>query len=822
MILNNPISQAFLVLLKEHRQQPIRLLVIIFAMAVGCAGLTAVLIINDAAKQSYRQASQPLVSNVNMVIAPKNGEHITKADYANLRKRGYVNLVAVAQRQVVISAQHSVQVLGIDYFAIMSLAQLAKTNQVSTFADIGFSKSTRYLVHPNFKKRLVRNADLNGQFLTLQDIKLGPVSDYAGNGMGDQLVADISVVFEDFPDSRITYLMVIGHHQNMEQLSASLPTHLYIKELVTGENAEELTGSFHMNLLAMGLLMFVVCLFVIMNALHLLMSKRVAMFKILRQMGVTIGELSIATLLEALVISTLSCIAGIFIGMWFASILSPAVNQTLANLYQVNVGFNQLSLLEIFIQCWLASVIGVITACILPLKQISRELTKLVAVSSKRQSDRLWFGLSFLLFALAGLMYAWVNSVLGAFSIITLVIFSGCFLVLAATPWLLNKLAKTISSYRPIAHWSSRDALRVSNKSNIALCAFFIAVVANIGMNLMVNSFRGATEDWITQRLDADAYIYTNQANQVKRWLRQNNPEIEAFIRRQEMGVFEQKNVEIRSFPISTGRQNSLIFDSAKKDVWDMFIEQDGALINQQFALSKDIRLGQPIDVHTETLGQQTYTVAGIYLDYGNPNPQLLLPPEKVKAPEAGRNIIALYLADHDSLDRHLEQLIAAFPDEFEQSDLLRTSDLLTLSMATFDRTFVITHGLNIITLLVAAFSLATSVLIIDRDNAPQRALIKSIGVSANKLLVTTMTQYSLLCLVVCLLATPFGIGLSWLLINLVNVHAFHWSYALHIDPSIVFNIVVVSIALILVIVFIPALKSAKTPLLSDIKRLQQ
>lgn len=822
MIFKNPFPLAFLVLLKEHRQQPMRVLTIVFAMAIGCAGLTAVLVINDAAKLSYQQASQPLVSNVNMVIAPKNGEKISKSDYAELRKRGFVNLVAVTQQQVMLSAQKSVQIFGIDYFAIMSLAELANTNQVSTIADIGFSNSTRYLAHPNFKKRLDKNADMKGQFLISQNIKLGPISEYSGNGMGEQLVADISVVFEDFPGSSITYLMVIGHHREIALLSSALPSHLYVKELVTGADAEELTGSFHMNLLAMGLLMFVVCLFVIMNALHLLMSKRIAMFKILRQMGVTMTELGIATLLEALVISTLSCMIGIFVGIWFASILAPAVNQTLANLYQVNVGFNQLSLLDIFIQCWLASVIGVIAACILPLKQISHELTMLVENVPRRQPNRLWFALSILLFSLAGLMLIWVNSVLGAFLIIALIIFAGCFLVLAATPWLLNQLAKMIPPYQPIAHWSARDALRVSNKSNIALCAFFIAVVANIGMNLMVNSFRGATEDWITQRLDADAYIYTNQATQVKQWLKQNTPEFETLIRRQEMGIFEQQNIEIRSFPTSPNRQKSLVFDSNKKGAWNAFNAQDGVLINQQFALSKEITLGQPIDVITETLGKQTYTVVGIYLDYGNPNSQLLLPPEKVKEPEDGRNIIALYLSNRHSIEEQLEQLTIAFPDDFEQSDLLKTSELLTLSMATFDRTFAITHGLNIITLLVAAFSLATSVLMIDKDNAPQRALIKSMGVGANKLLVSTMTQYSLLCFVVCLLATPFGIGLSWLLINLVNVHAFHWSYALHIEPSIVLNIIVVSSALILITVFIPALRSAKTPLISDIKWLQQ
>ncbi|KTF07597.1 conserved hypothetical protein, secreted, partial [marine sediment metagenome] len=50
----------------------------------------------------------------------------------------------------------------------------------------------------------------------------------------------------------------------------------------------------------------------------------------------------------------------------------------------------------------------------------------------------------------------------------------------------------------------------LSSKTRLAVCAFFIALTANIGMNTMTDSFRDATEQWLTQRLYAPFYLYTD------------------------------------------------------------------------------------------------------------------------------------------------------------------------------------------------------------------------------------------------------------------------------------------------------------------------
>ncbi len=811
--------QVLHVLFKEHIQHPIRGAAIIVAMAIGCAGLTSVLVINETAKQSYNMASQPLVSNVHYVVAPKNGERIDKADYAKLRRQGHTGLVAVTEKRFSLLDNKSIQLLGIDYYALINLANNKEVTPQNPVSNIIFDETARYFIHPDIKNNLQFETNSQGKFIQLADRSIGPVAEFAGTGMGPSLIADVGIVYEDFPDSQLSYLLVVGEKQSADMLSQALPPHLYLKALVTGEDAKTLTSSFHMNLFAMGLLMFVVCLFVIMNALHLLMNKRIRTYKILRQMGVPIRTLTTVSLMETGLISSVGSVMGVVVGVWFASLLSPAVNQTLASLYNVSVGTAELSLLEIFLQCWGACLLGGLAACFLPLQQVNQKLTSL---SSQQANPNRWFWISILLLALALFLSFTVDDVLRSFIVICLVIFAGCFFAIASIPWILKQVKTKISTNYPIIHWSISDALRVSSKSNIAFCAFFIAVVANIGMNLMVDSFRTATQSWIEQRLDADAYIYTNESLKITNWIAQQYPDIQTVIRQQEEGSFQQQSIEVRSFPLSKERRSALKFEEAFENVWQAFSNKNGALINQQFALSQNLSLGQSFTINTETLGKQQLLVAGIYPDYGNPQKQLLLPPNKVKEPENGRNIIALYLPQVEGARIQFDALMGTFKDTHQQSDLIKTEQLLVLSMETFDRTFVITQGLNIITLLVAAFSLTTSILIIDKDNAPQRALIKSLGVGANRLLVTTLTQYSMLCLLICLLAIPFGLGLSWLLINLVNVHAFHWTYPLVTNISVLTNVVWTSITLIILTVFFPAFKTAKYPLLRELKWLQR
>ena len=106
----------------------------------------------------------------------------------------------------------------------------------------------------------------------------------------------------------------------------------------------------------------------------------------------------------------------------------------------------------------------------------------------------------------------------------------------------------------------------------------------------------------------------------------------------------------------------------------------------------------------------------------------------------------------------------------------------------------------------------------IDMDNRPQRALLRSMGVGNYQMTGLSLIQYTLLSLLACLLALPFGIGLTWLLINLINVQAFSWSYPLLITPAKLLSAGLLSVLLIVLVVALPLYRLSRRKLVEDIK----
>ncbi|WP_342807254.1 ABC transporter permease [Alteromonas sp. M12] len=806
------------VILKSYRLQRYRIFTVLLAIIIGCAGFSSVLVINETAKRSYNDANLPLFADVHYAIYAKQGASISKADYANLRKSGHRNIVALSSMEVEAIDNSTLVFIGIDYYALMSLNN-GHLNSNSSEDSIGwFSPNIKFMLHPEYAKQLIAKKVLSSDnYLTLNSqLSIGPISQIKTAGLNNQIVSDIETLFNQFDNKTISYLLVVGNYDDKRPPPIKLPTHLKLVKLKTAEDANQLTASFHLNLFAMGLLMFVVCMFVVLNALNLLMIKRVPMFKILRQQGVPVSAVFIASIIEMLGLAVICSAIGVILGIEISQWLSPAVNQTLESLYDVKVGFQTFSWFTLYLQVLLASIIGLSLAAALPLRLVNHQIGSISASTPRTNNENKWLAFSLISILISILVYFSDADIFGSFVIIALLIISGCFMVLFILPKLLSVVIRLIPHKMPTLRWSLADAKRVSNKSSIAFCAFFIAVAANVGMNLMVNSFRVATDSWITQRLNADGYIYTKNTDQVISLIKQNYPTVNPVIRQQETASYQGSPIQIRSYPSNVEHQKALLFERSLSAPWNTFIDGNGIFINQQFALSKQLKLGQKIEISRRDNSKLSMQVVAIYYDYGNPKPQAFISEDLIKDQLIGRHVIALFnQAPDQSWLAELKKRIAM---QIPEAQIMETQEVLKTSMQTFDSTFVVTQSLNIITLLVAAFSLASSLSVIDFDNKPQRALIRSLGIPALRILILTLFQYTVLCLFICALAIPFGILLSWLLIHLINVQAFHWSYPLIIELKTIVQLVCSSLAVVLFVVVLPAAKAILKPPIEDIK----
>ena len=90
---------------------------------------------------------------------------------------------------------------------------------------------------------------------------------------------------------------------------------------------------------------------------------------------------------------------------------------------------------------------------------------------------------------------------------------------------LLAVLAALIPSRHPRAAWLVADSRWLLGPASLALMAMTLALVANNGLNTMIDSFRQATDTWLQQRLAAQLYVNARtDAGALQEWLEIEHP----------------------------------------------------------------------------------------------------------------------------------------------------------------------------------------------------------------------------------------------------------------------------------------------------------
>ncbi|WP_334021136.1 ABC transporter permease [Alteromonas sp. S015] len=670
-----------------------------------------------------------------------------------------------------------------------------------------------------------------------------------------------------------------------QQRLTQIETLLGIPVKQTTNNTDNDTGSlpdsFRLNLWAMSGLMGVVALFIVLNALNLMYRTRLPNIIRLRQLGISKRILSGALFIELLAYCVISIPIGMFIGFQAASWLSPVINGTFTSLFNAVFVNPDVNLLFTFGFALTTTFISLVVFSLVSIIKLSNALA-VTPVKKENVMGQSAVGLiSLCALLLLFLAETFVASTASALSFVALLLLTSCALVLLWLPILSSLLTKFVPRQWPVFHYVIANMHLLSSKTRLAVCAFFIALTANIGMNTMTDSFRDATEQWLTQRLYAPFYLYTDAPlSTIESLFAKSLPpfELTPLLKAdatvlgvnspettQKVPSLASNYVSISSYPVHPSGRSALVLDSVLNNdinaVWREFKEGNGVFINQQLAFALNAKLGQVLDIKNVRLrkivnsndaavstsnsleeitpnsshgsksnglnsnifsAQPQWKLLGIYPDYGNLNGQILVPlpsfnrhhtpirnqlfsgvvaiyPEpsgETAAPDSHRHTIY----EKDILEQHLKNQLG----EHSEIALYTRQALLDTSMQTFDRTFVLTDGLNITTLLVAGIAFAVSLTVLTIGSAAQLSVLRALGVSQFKVKASLFAQYLLLCFISALLAIPFGVYLAYIFIQQVNRHAFNWVYPLSLNAPVILSSVGLSLLIVSMVLLLP------------------
>ena len=308
-------------------------------------------------------------------------------------------------------------------------------------------------------------------------------------------------------------------------LPPALAAQLLLQRSDEAVDLAQLTDSFHLNLSALGLLAFVVGLFIVHAAIGLALEQRRALLRNLRACGVSLRGLLAALVLELCILALLGGVAGLASGYALAAWLLPDVAASLRGLYGAEVA-GQLSLAP---HWWLgARAIGLLGALLAGagslLKAARLPLLALAQPEAWQQAQARWLR-----------RQAWLAAALGGVALLALVFgerLEAGFLGLAALllgaalalPVCLNLLLEALlpRCRTALTQWFVADSRQQLPGLALALMALLLALAANIGVGSMTAGFRQTFTSWLDQRLAAELYLTpadAAQAEAIQAWL---------------------------------------------------------------------------------------------------------------------------------------------------------------------------------------------------------------------------------------------------------------------------------------------------------------
>jgi len=580
-----------------------------------------------------------------------------------------------------------------------------------------------------------------------------------------------------------------------EALEALLPTGLELVPVAARDAAaRELAQAFRINLTAMSLLALLIATFLIYNTQTFSVLRRLEVLASLRLIGVSREQVVGVVLFEALLVGLIGTVLGALAGIWLAQGLVGQVARTVSDHFFV-VAVTAVEPRPLALAAMVALGVGLsLLAALAPAWEAARG--RGMGTSGRAALEQRAHGLTGLLFV-AGVLALLLGAAIAALGLGALVggfvalflMITGFLLLLprflaAGLRWLGGPLAERFDW--PLPRLAGRSLERSLSRSGPAVVALTLALAAAIGVSVLVGSFRVSVSVWLGQTLTSDVYVVAASPASARgsAWLpghwaetMASWPEVDTVSTGATMDAVSGRGL-IQLFlvrPHPDWLEHLPLVEGNAAGLDALLRDTDTVLMTESFAAHQDLRVGDRLEI-TIPQGRRSFAIAGVYRDYSNPGGTVLMRAERYHGgPAPGFGSMGLRTADGVPLETLEARIEAWLQDQDTPALVTRPDAIETESMAIFDRTFAITHLLRLITLLVAFVAILSALVALQMERAREYAVLRSTGLLPSGVSRLVFLQGALLGLFAALAAIPLGLGMGWVLIEVINREAFGW-----------------------------------------------
>lgn len=818
-------------------KHPWQLGLALLGIAIGVAVMVAVDLANSSSRKAFLLSMDTLNGQATHQILG-GPEGVDESLYARLRSmHGVRSIAPIVEGRAAIDGRY-LNVLGVDVFAereFRSYTLPVAEERSVVGAESAFTTIREFLIVPGAVMLAADTAatlglDVGADIEVVASgrrhaARLIGTLRAADQQPGNLLIVDIATAQEWL--GRTGYLSRIDVRladpdNDAQALEALLPPGVRLLDAAgRTQTTAEMTSAFMTNLTAMSLLALLVGIFLIYNSVSFAVLQRRGLIGVLRALGLTRRQAFGLIVGEAAVLGIVGSLLGVAAGIWLGEELLALVSRSINDLYF------RLSVTDVAISGWsvskglLAGIGATLVAATVPAWEAAGYQPGLSLRRSvvERRVGRLaplllGLGIAGILAALAILELSGDSLFAGLIALFALILGSAL-----CIPVLVRAITRACSPIvARLGGTSARlaiDGIGASlSRTGVAIVALAVAVSATVGVSVMVDSFRVAVSQWLGNTLQSDIYAGVPAGSLDPELVRDivalEDVRAHSTSRRAwlESAQGRTRVIALQMAPQSYAGTELLGVD---KDVaWRRF--DDGAVVvSQPYAYRNAVAAGDRISLPTGR-GARDFEVAATYRSYDADQGAVVMSRATYDAhwDDEGVDSIGLYLAagvDDDAFMQRMRELSAGRQDIRMSSN----REIRDLSLAIFDRTFVITDVLYWLAVGVAIIGILGAMLALQLERARELAVLRALGMTPGQLGGMVTLQSGLIGLLSGLAAVPLGLVMAWVLIDVINRRSFGWQMAVSIDPAIPGSALSLAIGAALVAGLYPAWRAASS-----------
>lgn len=824
---------------------PLQSALMLLGISLGVAVAVSVDVANASAARAFDLSVEAVVGRSTHYIS--NGPSgLPEEIYTDLRRAGLEIPMAPIISQLIVSPDLGdipLQLLGVDPLAeqpfrsyLFSDETQASIEQIGAFYSlpgailISTDLAERYALSEGDRIQL----NVSGQSQTAYIAGLVEPRDALSRRALENLVlADISTVQElsgrlDILERIDLILPSENQDAATQQIQSFLPESAEILPAEGRSQAvEQMTAAFRTNLTALSLLGLTVGLFLIYNTMTFSVVQRRQVFGTLRALGVSGREIFILVLSEALLVGLLGSLLGIVLGILLGKGAVDQVSQTINDVF-FTLTVREVSLpASSLIKGGMLGMAATFFAALLPAWEAAKSPPRRILSRSQLEllSGRILARAAFfgaLMAAISAALLASVELSLGAS-------FAGTFGVTIgfalATPWLTQRLmplaSRALGFIGPIGRLAPREVSGSASRTSPAMAALMVAVAVTIGASLMVGSFRASVINWLDQILSNDIYgsvagaslaepaipIEPEILERVNTW-----PGVEAVHLLRNVDVdspYGPITVSANDNPIDGNEQVYIAKQGSGSEVWAA-VQAGAVMISEPLANRLGLWTGDEINLSTKQ-GERSFPIVAVFSDYTSSrgNVTMWLANYRELWNDLAVTAFSARVAEGENVDAIVEDMRREL-DQIQFINVRSNQGLRVETLEVFDRTFIITRALQLITTGVAFVGVLSAMLALQLEKQRQMGILKAIGLSVRQLWGLTLLETGLIGTVAGILALPTGYVIAQILLQLINKRSFGWTLQLQLEAAPFVQAFVIAVAAALLAGLYPAYRASR------------